>query len=93
MTAHFPGTGTSIKSGKVKLVLYAQTSLLSEIMRSDQCFPHVSNMPTITYNRVNRVIIKNGLILNSIHNIFNHCETKAAICISSIKDSIAPTIL
>ena len=42
--AHFSwlGTGTSIKSGGIKLVLWAQTSPLSEMMRSCKCFPHLS---------------------------------------------------
>jgi hypothetical protein len=44
MTAHFSwlGTGTSIKSGGVKLVLMTQASPLSEMMWSYECFLHVS---------------------------------------------------
>ena len=40
------GTGTSIISGRVKLVLWAQTSPLSEMMRSRKCkcFPHMRKM-------------------------------------------------
>ena len=54
MTSHFPGfngAGTSMKSDGGQLVLWAQTSALSEVMRSCKCFPHVSKMPTLTYNR------------------------------------------
>ena len=42
------GTGTSIKSDRVKLDLWEQTSPLNEMIRSCcNCFPHVSKMPTI----------------------------------------------
>jgi hypothetical protein len=34
------GTGTSIKSGRVKLVLWTQTIPLSEMMQSCKYFPH-----------------------------------------------------
>ena len=30
---------------------------------------HVSKKPTLTYNRANSVIIKNAIILNTMHNI------------------------
>jgi hypothetical protein len=36
-------------------------------------------MPTITYT--NSVIIKNTIILNIIHNIFNLRDTEVVICI------------
>ena len=42
------GTGTPIKISGVKLVLWAQTSSLSEIMGSCKCFPHVIKMSTLT---------------------------------------------
>ena len=45
------GTGASIKSGSFKLVLRTQTFLLSEMMWSCKCFPHVSKMTTLTYNQ------------------------------------------
>ena len=38
------GTDTSIKSGGVKLVLWAQTSPLIEMMQSCKCFPHVNKI-------------------------------------------------
>ena len=41
------GTGTSVTSGGVNLVLCTQASPISEMMRSCKCFPHVSNMPTL----------------------------------------------
>ena len=44
------GTGTSIESGGVKLVLWAQSTPLSEMMWSCKCFLHVSKMSTFTYN-------------------------------------------
>ena len=70
-----------INSGEVKLVVWAQASVGSEMMRSCKCFPHVSEMLTLTYNRANSVIINNAIILNSIHNIFNLRDTEVAICI------------
>jgi len=75
------GTGTSIKRGRVKLVLCAQTFPLSEMMRSCKCFSHVSKIPTLAYNWANTVIIKNAIILIPIHNIFNLCDTEGVICI------------
>ena len=50
-------TGTSIRSGRVKLVLWAQTSPLSEMMRSCKYFQHVSTMTILTSNRTINVII------------------------------------
>ena len=69
------GTGTSIKSGGVKRVLWTQTSSISEMMRSWKCFPYVSNMQALAYNLLNSVIIKNAIILNFMHNIFNLRDT------------------
>ena len=57
------GTGTSMKSDEVKLVLCAPTYTLSEKMLSCKCFPHVSTMPTPTYDWVNSVVIKNAIFL------------------------------
>jgi hypothetical protein len=57
------GTGTSIKSGRIRLVLLAEISTLSEMMWSRNCFPHVSIIPTVTYNQANSVIIKNAMNL------------------------------
>ena len=59
-------TCTSIESGGVKLVLCAQTSSFSEMMGACTCFPHVSKMPTLKYNRGSNVVIKNAIILNII---------------------------
>ena len=42
------GTGSSIKSGGIKLVLW--TKYLSEIMR---CFPRVTKMPILMYTFAN----------------------------------------
>jgi len=57
------GTGTSIKCGGVKLVLWGKTSPLSEMMWSYKCFLHMSKRQDLTYNRENSVIIKNAIIL------------------------------
>ena len=43
------GTGTSIKSVGYKLVLWAQTSTLSEMMRPCKCFPRARTMPSLIY--------------------------------------------
>ena len=58
--------GTSIKSGRIKLVLWAQSFPPSEMMRSCKCFPRASEIPTLAYNWTNSVIIKNAIILNII---------------------------
>jgi hypothetical protein len=44
-------TGTSIRSGVVRLVLLAQNSPLSEMMRSCKCVPYESKIPTLTYKQ------------------------------------------
>ena len=48
MTAHFSwlGIGTSIKSGRVKLVLWTKSFPVDEIMWSGSVLSHVSKMPT-----------------------------------------------
>lgn len=51
------------KSGGVKLVLRAQTSLFSDMMWSCKYWPHVSKM------------LYNALILNIMYNIFNPHDT------------------
>jgi hypothetical protein len=38
-------------------------------------------MPTLTYNRVNSVIIKNDIIVSIIHNLFNFRDTEVVISI------------
>ena len=38
-------------------------------------FTNVSEMSPLTYNRANNVIIKNAIIWNIIHNIFNLRDT------------------
>jgi hypothetical protein len=47
-TLSWLGTCTSIKRGEAKLVLWAQTSPLTEMMRSCKCFPFVSKMSTLS---------------------------------------------
>jgi hypothetical protein len=63
------GTGSSIKSGEVKLVLWAQTFLFTEVMQ--KCVPDASKMSTITYNQANSGFIKNAIILKIIRNECN----------------------
>jgi hypothetical protein len=67
----------------VKLVLRAQTFPFNEMMRSCKYFPCVSKMPTLTYNKANRILIKNAIILNIIHKIFNIRDKDVVICILS----------
>jgi hypothetical protein len=80
-TLSWLGTCTSIKRGEAKLALWAQTSPLTEMMRSCKCFPFVSKMSTLSQNRENSVVIKTTIILNIIHNIFNLHDTNVVICI------------
>ena len=42
------GKVTSIKSGRVKLILWTKISCLSEMMGSYKCLPHANKMPTLT---------------------------------------------
>jgi len=50
-------TGTSIKiNGGVKLVWWAQTFPLSEMVRSCKCFPRMNKMPTLTYNWTKNIL-------------------------------------
>jgi len=70
-------TGTSIKSEQIKLVLWAQTSPLSEMVPSCKCFSNMSKIPSLTYNRANSIIIKNAIILK----IINLLDTDVVICI------------
>jgi hypothetical protein len=62
-----------------KLVSWAQTSPLSEMMRSFKYFPYVSKIPTVTYNRTNETTTKNAIILNIMHNIFNLHDTELKV--------------
>jgi len=64
-----------MKSGRVKLVIKAQTSPFREIR------PHVSKMTNFTCNWVSRIFIKNALVLNFIHHIINLLDTEVVICI------------
>jgi hypothetical protein len=43
-------------------------------------FPHVSKMTTLIYNQANIVMIKDAIILNIIHNIFNLRDSEVVIC-------------
>jgi uncharacterized protein (DUF2461 family) len=52
------GTGSSIKSGGVKLVLRAYISTHSTMVRSYKCFPHVRKMATIDSLIVDKFIIR-----------------------------------
>ena len=74
-------TVTSLTSGGVKLEVWAQTSPLSEMIQSCTCFSHASKMPTFRHNRTNSFIIKNAIILNILHNIYNLRDTEVNIYI------------
>ena len=52
------GTGTSIKSGGVKLVLHTQTTLLIEMMLTCKCISRVNKMPMLSYDWVVPVFVK-----------------------------------
>ena len=95
MTAHFLwlGSGTSIRSGCIKLVLWAQTSSLIDMRRSCKCFPHVNKILTHTYNRANSVLFKNTITLKMMHDIFNLHDTEVIICIILVLERMASTIL
>ena len=67
------------ENGGAKPVVWAQDSHLTAMMRSCKCFPHVSIMPTLTYNWANSAIIKKDLILNIMHSTFNLRETEVVI--------------
>ena len=54
---------------------------IGSTVRSCTCIPRLSKIATLTYNRATSVIIKNAIILNIIHNIFNIRETEVVICI------------
>jgi hypothetical protein len=64
-------TAIQWQSRGVKVILWSQTSPLSEMIRSN-----VSKMSTLTYYQENSVIIKNAIILIIIHNIFNLRDTE-----------------
>ena len=95
MTAHFLwlGSGTSIRSGWIKLVLWAQTSSLIDMRRSCKCCPHVNKILTHTYNRANSVLFKNTITLKMMHDIFNLHDTEVIICIILVLERMASTIL
>jgi hypothetical protein len=57
--------------------------LLSEVMRLCKSFPHLSQMPSLTYNRENNIIIKNDIISNIKNTIFNLRDTDVVICINT----------
>jgi hypothetical protein len=68
------------KVAVLKLVLFAKTPLLSEMMPSCNCIPCVNKMPTHTYNRVNSVIINKAITLNILHNMLNLHDIEFVIC-------------
>jgi hypothetical protein len=61
------GSGISTNNGGMKLVVWAQTSTFSEIMRLYKCFPHMNKMPLLTYKRTNNVIINQITLLLNIY--------------------------
>jgi hypothetical protein len=68
----------------VKLVLWTQTNLPSFWNdASFACFSYTSIMPTLTYCWVSTIVVKNTIILNIIHNIFNLRNTEVFVCNNS----------
>ena len=62
----------------VKLALWAQiTPFIGMMLVRQMCFPNVSKMPTLAYNRVSSVYIKKAIILNIIHNTLINRNTEA----------------
>ena len=59
-------TDTSIKSGGDELDLWAKGFPLTEMMRSCKCFPHVSKIPTHTYNSEINAITNKVIFLKII---------------------------
>jgi len=47
-----------------------------------QVLLHASKLPTLTYNRVNSVIIKNDMTLNIVHNVTLSVAEKTAFDVS-----------
>jgi len=79
------GMGTSIESGEVWLVLWAQISAFNEMMRSCKHFLQVSKISTLTHNQANSVVIKNTIILNIIHNrVHNITENTCTAMIANV---------
>jgi hypothetical protein len=77
------GTGTSIKSGSFKVVLWVP---LSEMIRSCTCSLHVSKTPTLTVNQMNRVLtqmissydlLATKYLSVTIYIIFLHLSTQS----------------
>jgi hypothetical protein len=81
-TLSWLNTDTSIKSGGVKLIIWAQLPSYSEIMRSIKCYPQVTTMSTPTNDRENWAVIQNAIILNIIHNTLNLRDKDVVINVS-----------
>jgi hypothetical protein len=62
-------TGSTVKSGGIKIVLLAPISLLIAMKRSCYSFRRVTNLPTQAYNSANSALTKNAIILNIMYNI------------------------
>jgi hypothetical protein len=52
------------------------------MMRLCKWFPHLSKMPSLTYNRENNIIIKNDIISKIKNTILNLRDTDVVICIN-----------
>ena len=53
----------------------------SEMMRPCTCFPRVSKIQILAYNREYSVIIRNAIILNIVYNTFIRRDTEVVVCI------------
>ena len=79
------GTGTSIKSGVVKLVLWTRTSSLREMRRSCTCFQQVGKISALTYKQLDLVLnrtlcdtIPFSTILTLISSLVLHMKLKSS---------------
>ena len=65
------GTGSSIKSGRVKLVLWGQSTPLSEMTLPCKCFPNVSKRLILTGFFLNEPLPDQGELRHFIENLIH----------------------
>ena len=64
-----------------KVAINTKNQINQPMLCINNCAFHVLVNATLTYNRTNSVIIKNAIILNIMHNIFNLLDREVVICI------------
>jgi hypothetical protein len=79
-------TCTKVESSRIKLVLWAQASLLSKVMWSCKYLPHVSKMPT-SYNRMSSFVEKAGSLSWTLYIMYFFFMTQKLLI------SVAPWII